>query len=108
MADENLMDSLEELQKKQNAVSLLSGRLRDYLTHSDKPDEINSAKAMNVLCVYIPLQLRSEKEKQTSVIENSPPISMVPVRARRLVPVCCRVGMCLCMFMWAHATLLLR
>lgn len=40
------------------------------------------------MCVYIPLQLRSEKEKQTPVIETSPQISMVPVRTRRLVPVC--------------------
>ncbi|TKS73537.1 Protein phosphatase 1 regulatory subunit 12C [Collichthys lucidus] len=46
VADENLADTLEELQKKQNA-------------------------------------LRSEKEKQTPVIETSPPISMVPVRTRR-------------------------
>ncbi|XP_023139207.2 protein phosphatase 1 regulatory subunit 12A isoform X5 [Amphiprion ocellaris] len=46
VADENLVDALEELQKKQNA-------------------------------------LRSEKEKQTPVIETSPPISMVPVRTRR-------------------------
>ncbi|XP_054475731.1 protein phosphatase 1 regulatory subunit 12A isoform X3 [Anoplopoma fimbria] len=46
VADENLVDTLEELQKKQNA-------------------------------------LRSEKEKQTPVIETSPPISMVPVRTRR-------------------------
>ncbi|KAM3609190.1 uncharacterized protein V6R79_010837 [Siganus canaliculatus] len=45
VADENLVDTLEELQKKQNA-------------------------------------LRSEKEKQTPVIETSPPISMVPVRTR--------------------------
>ncbi|XP_028286041.1 protein phosphatase 1 regulatory subunit 12A isoform X1 [Parambassis ranga] len=46
VADENLADTLEELQKKQNA-------------------------------------LRSEIEKQTPVIETSPPISMVPVRTRR-------------------------
>ncbi|XP_029991589.1 protein phosphatase 1 regulatory subunit 12A isoform X2 [Sphaeramia orbicularis] len=46
VADENLVDTLEELQKKQNA-------------------------------------LRTEKEKQTPVIENSPPISMVPLRSRR-------------------------
>ncbi|XP_075945320.1 protein phosphatase 1 regulatory subunit 12A isoform X3 [Anarhichas minor] len=46
VADENLADALEELQKKQNA-------------------------------------LRSEKEKQTPVIETSPQISMVPVRPRR-------------------------
>uniref|UniRef100_A0A4W6DYP3 Protein phosphatase 1 regulatory subunit n=1 Tax=Lates calcarifer TaxID=8187 RepID=A0A4W6DYP3_LATCA len=46
VADENLVDTLEELQKRQNA-------------------------------------LRSEKEKQTPVIETSPQISMVPVRARR-------------------------
>ncbi|KAM8752065.1 protein phosphatase 1 regulatory subunit 12A isoform 1-T1 [Acanthopagrus schlegelii] len=46
VADENLADTLEELQKKQNA-------------------------------------LRSEKEKQTPVIENSPQITMVPVRTRR-------------------------
>ncbi|XP_028440542.1 protein phosphatase 1 regulatory subunit 12A isoform X8 [Perca flavescens] len=46
VADENLTDTLEELQKKQNA-------------------------------------LRSEKEKQTPVIETSPQISMVPVRTRR-------------------------
>ncbi|XP_067356081.1 protein phosphatase 1 regulatory subunit 12A isoform X3 [Channa argus] len=46
VADENLVDALEELQKKQNA-------------------------------------LRSEKEKQTPVIETSPQISMVPVRTRR-------------------------
>uniref|UniRef100_A0A3Q1G941 Protein phosphatase 1 regulatory subunit n=1 Tax=Acanthochromis polyacanthus TaxID=80966 RepID=A0A3Q1G941_9TELE len=46
VADENLVDALEELQKKQNA-------------------------------------LRSEKEKQTPVIETSPPISMVPLRTRR-------------------------
>ncbi|XP_059190613.1 protein phosphatase 1 regulatory subunit 12A isoform X2 [Centropristis striata] len=46
VADENLVDTLEELQKKQNA-------------------------------------LRSEKEKQTPVIETSPQISMVPVRTRR-------------------------
>ncbi|KAM6937400.1 protein phosphatase 1 regulatory subunit 12A isoform 2-T2 [Xenentodon cancila] len=45
VADENLVDTLEELQKKQNA-------------------------------------LRSEKEKQTPVIETSPQISMVPVRTR--------------------------
>ncbi|KAM4572835.1 protein phosphatase 1 regulatory subunit 12A isoform 3-T3 [Odontesthes bonariensis] len=46
VADENLADTLEELQKKQNA-------------------------------------LRSEKEKQTPVIEISPQISIVPVRTRR-------------------------
>ncbi|KAK7892105.1 hypothetical protein WMY93_024068 [Mugilogobius chulae] len=46
VADENLVDTLEELQKKQNA-------------------------------------LRSEKEKQTPVIETSPQIAMVPVRTRR-------------------------
>ncbi|XP_073327792.1 protein phosphatase 1 regulatory subunit 12A isoform X2 [Pagrus major] len=46
VADENLADTLEELQKKQNA-------------------------------------LRSEKEKQTPVIETSPQITMVPVRTRR-------------------------
>ncbi|KAI3371250.1 hypothetical protein L3Q82_023867 [Scortum barcoo] len=46
VADESLADTLEELQKKQNA-------------------------------------LRSEKEKQTPVIETSPHISMVPVRTRR-------------------------
>ncbi|CAL1595113.1 unnamed protein product [Knipowitschia caucasica] len=46
VADENLIDTLEELQKKQNA-------------------------------------LRSEKEKQTPVIETSPQIAMVPVRPRR-------------------------
>ncbi|CAK6961475.1 protein phosphatase 1 regulatory subunit 12A isoform X3 [Scomber scombrus] len=46
VADENLVDTLEELQKKQNA-------------------------------------LRTEKEKQTPVIETSPQISMVPVRTRR-------------------------
>ncbi|XP_072242071.1 protein phosphatase 1 regulatory subunit 12A isoform X2 [Leuresthes tenuis] len=45
VADENLVDTLEELQKKQNA-------------------------------------LRSEKEKQTPVIETSPQISIVPVRTR--------------------------
>ncbi|XP_069384122.1 protein phosphatase 1 regulatory subunit 12A isoform X3 [Paralichthys olivaceus] len=46
VADEKLVDTLEELQKKQNA-------------------------------------LRSEKEKQTPVIETNSQISMVPVRARR-------------------------
>ncbi|KAM8892938.1 protein phosphatase 1 regulatory subunit 12A isoform 5-T6 [Spinachia spinachia] len=46
VADENLADALEELQKKQKA-------------------------------------LRSEKEKQTPVIEIGPQISMVPVRTRR-------------------------
>ncbi|XP_034032239.1 protein phosphatase 1 regulatory subunit 12A isoform X2 [Thalassophryne amazonica] len=46
VADENLVDMLEELQKKQNA-------------------------------------LRTEKAKQTPVIETSQPISMVPVRPRR-------------------------
>ncbi|XP_074488822.1 protein phosphatase 1 regulatory subunit 12A isoform X7 [Sebastes fasciatus] len=46
VADEKLADTLEELQKKQNA-------------------------------------LRSEKEKQTPVIETSPPVSMVPARTRR-------------------------
>ncbi|XP_070686395.1 protein phosphatase 1 regulatory subunit 12A isoform X3 [Pempheris klunzingeri] len=46
VADEKLVDTLEELQKKQNA-------------------------------------LRSEKEKQTPVIETIPQISMVPVRQRR-------------------------
>ncbi|KAM7002585.1 LOW QUALITY PROTEIN: protein phosphatase 1 regulatory subunit 12A [Tautogolabrus adspersus] len=46
VADENLVDSLEELQKKQNA-------------------------------------LRSEKEKQTPLIDTSQQISMVPVRTRR-------------------------
>ncbi|XP_039989617.1 protein phosphatase 1 regulatory subunit 12A isoform X3 [Xiphias gladius] len=51
VADENLVDTLEELQKKQNA-------------------------------------LRSEKEKQTPVIETSPQISMVPVRARSKEKIC--------------------
>ncbi|KAM3609189.1 uncharacterized protein V6R79_010837 [Siganus canaliculatus] len=51
VADENLVDTLEELQKKQNA-------------------------------------LRSEKEKQTPVIETSPPISMVPVRTRSKEKIC--------------------
>lgn len=45
------------------------------------------------MCVYIPLQLRSEKKKQTPVIENSPQITMVPVRTRRSVPMCWCVGM---------------
>ncbi|XP_018537539.1 protein phosphatase 1 regulatory subunit 12A isoform X3 [Lates calcarifer] len=51
VADENLVDTLEELQKRQNA-------------------------------------LRSEKEKQTPVIETSPQISMVPVRARSKEKIC--------------------
>ncbi|XP_035513227.1 protein phosphatase 1 regulatory subunit 12A-like [Morone saxatilis] len=51
VADENLADTLEELQKKQNA-------------------------------------LRSEKEKQTPVIETSPQISMVPVRTRSKEKIC--------------------
>ncbi|XP_075945319.1 protein phosphatase 1 regulatory subunit 12A isoform X2 [Anarhichas minor] len=51
VADENLADALEELQKKQNA-------------------------------------LRSEKEKQTPVIETSPQISMVPVRPRSKEKIC--------------------
>ncbi|XP_028286043.1 protein phosphatase 1 regulatory subunit 12A isoform X3 [Parambassis ranga] len=51
VADENLADTLEELQKKQNA-------------------------------------LRSEIEKQTPVIETSPPISMVPVRTRSKEKIC--------------------
>ncbi|XP_029378931.1 protein phosphatase 1 regulatory subunit 12A isoform X2 [Echeneis naucrates] len=51
VADENLVDILEELQKKQNA-------------------------------------LRSEKEKQTPVIETSPQISMVPVRGRSKEKIC--------------------
>ncbi|XP_017261641.1 protein phosphatase 1 regulatory subunit 12A isoform X3 [Kryptolebias marmoratus] len=46
VADENLVDALEEMQKKQNA-------------------------------------LRSKREKQTPVIETSPQISMVPLRARK-------------------------
>lgn len=36
--------------------------------------------------VYISLQLRTEKEKQTPVIETSQQIPIVPVRARRSVP----------------------
>ncbi|XP_060891496.1 protein phosphatase 1 regulatory subunit 12A isoform X2 [Labrus mixtus] len=51
VADENLVDSLEELQKKQNA-------------------------------------LRSEKEKQTPVIETSQQISMVPPRTRSKEKIC--------------------
>ncbi|KAM6927155.1 protein phosphatase 1 regulatory subunit 12A isoform 2-T2 [Lycodopsis pacificus] len=51
VADENLADALEELQKKQNA-------------------------------------LRSEKEKQTPVIETSPQISMVPLRPRSKEKIC--------------------
>ncbi|XP_042268077.1 protein phosphatase 1 regulatory subunit 12A isoform X2 [Thunnus maccoyii] len=51
VADENLVDTLEELQKKQNA-------------------------------------LRTEKEKQTPVIETSPQISMVPVRTRSKEKIC--------------------
>ncbi|XP_068459062.1 protein phosphatase 1 regulatory subunit 12A isoform X3 [Clinocottus analis] len=51
VADEKLVDTLEELQKKQNA-------------------------------------LRSEKEKQTPVIETSPQISMVPVRTRSKEKIC--------------------
>lgn len=48
--------------------------------------------------VYISLQLRSEKEKQTPVIEIGPQISMVPLRTRRSVPACWCAGMCLCVF----------
>lgn len=61
------MDTLEELQKKQNAVSLPSERLHDYLTHLDKPDEINSVKAANVLCVYVCLYSSSvtQRERET-------------------------------------------
>ncbi|XP_056137537.1 protein phosphatase 1 regulatory subunit 12A isoform X3 [Lampris incognitus] len=51
VADENLVDTLEELQKKQNA-------------------------------------LRSEKEKQTPVIETSPTISVAPVRTRSKEKIC--------------------
>ncbi|XP_069384133.1 protein phosphatase 1 regulatory subunit 12A isoform X14 [Paralichthys olivaceus] len=51
VADEKLVDTLEELQKKQNA-------------------------------------LRSEKEKQTPVIETNSQISMVPVRARSKDKIC--------------------
>ncbi len=47
------MDTLEELQKKQNAVSRPSRRLHDYLTHLDKPDMIDSVTAAKVLCVYV-------------------------------------------------------
>lgn len=105
------MDTLEELQKKQNAVSPPSQRLHNYLAKLDKPDMIDSFTAANVLCVYMclcfTLQLRSEKEKQAAVIETSPQISIVPLRARRSVPVCWCVGMCLCVCMWAHATLFL-
>lgn len=54
------------------------------------------------MCVYIPLQLRSEKQKQTPVIETSPQISMVPVRTRRSVPACLRVGMRLCVYVGAR------
>lgn len=42
--------------------------------------------------VYISLQLRTEKEKQTPVIETSQQIPIVPVRARRSVP----AGVCVC------------
>lgn len=55
------------------------------------------------MSVYILLQLRSEIEKQTPVIETSPQISMVPVRTRRSVS--WRVGtrlsvfcVCVCVF----------
>ncbi|XP_056272356.1 protein phosphatase 1 regulatory subunit 12A isoform X2 [Pseudoliparis swirei] len=51
VADEKLVDTLEELQKKQNA-------------------------------------LRSEKEKQAAVIETSPQISIVPLRARSKEKIC--------------------
>lgn len=47
--------------------------------------------------VYIPLQLRTEKEKQTPVIETSLQTSTVPVRTRRLVSfVCWLVAVALC------------
>lgn len=36
--------------------------------------------------VYVSLQLRSEKEKQTPVIDTSQQIPILPVRARRSVP----------------------
>lgn len=39
--------------------------------------------------VYISLQLRTEKEKQTPVIETNQQIPIVPVRARRSVPRVC-------------------
>lgn len=42
--------------------------------------------------VYISLQLRTEKEEQTPVIETSQQIPIVPVRARRSVP----AGVCVC------------
>lgn len=57
------------------------------------------------MCVYIPLQLRTEKEKQTPVIETSPQISSVPVRTRRSVPGCWHVFVSVCVFVQAHIKL---
>lgn len=54
------------------------------------------------MSVYIPLQLRSEKEKQTPVIEPISHIPMVPVRPRRSVPVCwcVRMFVYICVCVW--------
>lgn len=67
MADENLVDALEELQKKQNAVSLPSHGLPDYLTRLDKPDMIYGAAEANVLSVYVCLYSPSvtQRERET-------------------------------------------
>lgn len=61
------MDTLEELQKKQNAVSWPSDRLHHYLTHLDKPDVIDRVNATNVLCVYACLYSSSvtQRERET-------------------------------------------
>lgn len=48
---------------------------------------------------YISLQLRSEKEKQTPVIDTSQQIPVVAVRARRSVPAGC---VCVCGSRWAQ------
>lgn len=56
-------------------------------------------------CVYISPQLRSEREKQTPVIDTSQQIPIVQVRARRSVPAGCG-HLCVCVWGsgWAQLT----
>ena len=85
MSDENLVGTLEELQKKQNAVSLPYPCGRLQMDH-----RVGGSRVVTC-CVYTrcsdPFQLRSEREKQNPVIDMISPITVPPVRLRRSVPV---------------------
>lgn len=109
------MDTLEELQKKQNAVSLPSHWLHNYLTRLDKPDMIDGVAAANVLsvqvCLYSSSATQRERETDSCYWDQSANLhgtsSHTQVSANVCVSTCVSVFVRARVSVWVHAMLIL-